>query len=81
MTSSAEHLSHLGILQDACTKPSTSKDGLTVDDVHNVLHKLWKETEDDDDLRALAVAFGYLMNNSKGYRSMLGRCRRRPARV
>ena len=71
MTSSAEHLSHLGILQDACTKPSTSKDGLTVDDVHNVLHKLWKETEDDDDLRALAVAFGYLMNNSKGYRSML----------
>ena len=30
-----------------------------------------KEAEDDDELRALAVAFGYVMNNSKGYRSIL----------
>ena len=72
MTSSAEQLPHL----DTCNKlvielAATEDERLTVDSVGAALHELWKQTEDDDDLRALAVAFKYLMDNSKGYRSLL----------
>lgn len=72
MTSSAEPLPHLQTLQRTCTKLATAEeDRFAVDKVRDALHGLWKETEDDDALRALAVAFGYIMNNSKEYRSML----------
>ena len=72
MTSSTEHLPHLDTLQRTCTKLATAEnDRFTVGKVHDALHELWKETEDADDIRALAVAFGYVMNNSKEYRSML----------
>ena len=72
MTSSTEHLPHLDTLQRTCTKLATAEDDrFTVGKVHDALHQLLKEAEDDDELRALAVAFGYVMNNSKGYRSIL----------
>ena len=72
MTSSTEHLPHLETLQESCTELATAEDSrFTVGNVHDALHELWKENEDDDDLRALAVASGYVMNNSKEYRSML----------
>ena len=72
MTSSAEHLPHLATLQRTCTELATAEnDRLTAGDIHRALHRRWKETEDDDELRALAVAFEYLMENRKGYRSSL----------
>ena len=72
VTSSTEHLPHLDTLQRTCTKLATAEDDrFTVGKVHDALHQLLKEAEDDDELRALAVAFGYVMNNSKGYRSIL----------
>ena len=72
MTSSAEHLPHLATLQRTCTELATADDDrFTVGKVGDTLNKLLKESEDDDDLRALAVAFSYVMNNSKGYRSSL----------
>lgn len=70
MTSSAEHLSHLATLQRTCTKLATADDDrFTVGMVGDALNKLLKESEDDDELRALVVAFGYVMSNREGYRS------------
>ena len=72
MTSSTEHLPHLGILQQTCTELATAGGSrFTVGSVHQALNTLWKENEDDDELRALALAFGYIMENSEGYRSAL----------
>lgn len=72
MTSSAEHLTHLATLQRTCTELATADDDrFTVGTVGDRLNRLLKESEDDDDLRALAVAFAYVMNNSTGYRSSL----------
>ena len=71
MTSTTEHLPHLETLQETCTELETAEDSrFIVGNVHDALNELWKENEDDD-LRALAVAFGYIMNNSNEYRSLL----------
>ena len=72
MISSAEHLSHLITLQRACAELATADDHrFTVGMVGDALNKLLKESKDDDELRALVVAFGYVMSNREGYRSSL----------
>ena len=72
MTSSVEHLSHLAILQRTCTDLATADDDpFTVGTVGDRLNKLLRESENDDELRALVIAFGYVMSNREGYRSSL----------
>ena len=72
MTSCTEHLPHLVTLENVCAELATAEDDrFTVDNVHEALHQLWKVHESDDELRALTIAFGYYMDNAKGYRSKL----------
>lgn len=72
MTSSARELHHLATLETTCDDLATAEDDrFTVAAVREVLHELWKEDENDDELRALVVAFEYCMDNTEDYRSKL----------
>lgn len=64
---------HVVVLNKICPDlASATDDRLTVSGVHEELHTLWKESDEtDEELRSLAAATGYLMDNREDYRSLL----------